>query len=461
VSSTGGGDSGVPTTGTEDPTTPTTSTTTTDPTTGEGTDTGEPAPCEAPAPMCNEPVDSCKADQDHDGVTFACDNAPQHSNPEQLDMDKDGFGDVSDLCPTVPSAENVGDEDRDGVGNGCDLCARKPSFFNKNAADVPAFMRVRNVPLQGDADRDGIGDACDNCVWAPNCQGFGDSDGLVPFKVGSPIDIEADDCQVDLDEDLVGDACAGTVRPGAAGPVGLGDDDDFDQDGLINVLDVCPRQPVAPQACASASDCPAGASCTSGTCNHTDQDNDGVGDICDTCPHAANPKQVAEGGAQEDDPDGDFIGTACEGNLDCTERPNPRPFAFYDASAGGLCCVAVAADAVLVDPSGQPVDPGGLPLPPGVLQLPPGCSAPARELGACDVDALPDLWDHLCLLPSRDQDVDTIPDACDLCMWAFDPTNEIFVDDEGMSWPDFGKFCQGEFSPETLDPANMCLPAAL
>jgi hypothetical protein len=269
--------------------------------------------------------------------------------------------------------------------------------------------------------------------------------------------------------DLVGDACAGTTRPGAAGPVGLGDDDDFDQDGLTNVLDACPRQPVEARACASDSDCPAGASCAaSGTCDHVDQDQDGVGDICDTCPHAANPKQVTDDGAQEDDPDGDFIGTVCEGDIGCTERPNPRPFAFYDISVGGLCCVAVAADTTLVDPFGAPVDPGGLALPPGVLALPPGCAealaaspdGQAHELGACDVDALPALWDHLCLLPPRDQDVDALPDQCDLCVWAFDPTNQIFVDGEGMSWPDFGAFCHGEFGPEALEPANMCLPAA-
>src|SRR5690606_19330367 len=155
-----------------------------------------------------------------------------------------------------------------------------------------------------------------------------------PFVVGAELDDGAPDCQADADADMIGDACADVVLPGAAGPVGFGLADDFDQDGLANMDDACPRQPVAAKACASASDCPEGAACTAaGVCNHVDRDLDGVGDECDTCPDAANPQQVqSEALAHDDDPDGDFIGNVCEGHPECMERANPRRPAFFSVS---------------------------------------------------------------------------------------------------------------------------------
>ena len=49
--------------------------------------------------------------------------------------------------------------------------------------------------------------------------------------------------------DVVGlDACEGMLSAGAAGPVGFLEGDDFDQDGLANIVDACPRQPVERRA---------------------------------------------------------------------------------------------------------------------------------------------------------------------------------------------------------------------
>ncbi len=428
-----------------------------------------PEVCEAPpVPVCDVPITKCKMDRDHDLVEFTCDNDVDHTNPDQADFDGDGFGDTLDLCPTIVTDSNAADTDRDGVGNACDVCARPPSFYNQQNDGVPFYMRVRNIPLQEDSDRDGVGDACDNCVRAPNCLEYGEGPGLTPFVVGQPIDVEAPNCQSDFDFNLVGDSCAGAMAEGAAGPVGFAATDDFDQDGLANLGDGCPRQPVLRRKCDGDEDCPDGATCTpTGVCGHADHDGDGVGDICDTCPEAPNPEQVTEAGAKADDLDGDFIGAACERNTGCLERANPRRFGFYDISVGGRCCVTVYEGAALQDPDGEPlvVDELG-PREPGVFELPAGCEealknsadGKSHRLESCNVDDPGQLYDYLCLLPVWDQDYDDIPDECDLCEFEYDPSNAIYIDENNKEWPQYGKYCNGAYSLENYDPADMCQP---
>ncbi|MEZ4430112.1 MAG: thrombospondin type 3 repeat-containing protein [Nannocystaceae bacterium] len=435
------------------------------------TDTGVfpwPGACEdEPWPGCAEEIDKCKLDSDRDGVHFSCDNAPAHTNPAQLDMDKDSFGDITDTCPTVQSLVNTADGDRDGVGNDCDLCKLRPSTaYNKDAVGVPAYMLVRNIPTQTDADRDGVGDVCDNCVRVANCQGYGDEDGLTPFVVGMPIDVEAADCQADAENDKIGDACVGVIAEGAAGPVGFGNDDDFDQDGLANLIDRCPRLPVHKRTCASDDDCPSGSSCApAGLCNHADHDDDGAGDACDTCPGVANPMQLVEGGMQVDDADEDFVGAACEQDAGCESRVNPRPFGFYDISVNGFCCVTSYNGEELRDADGYLVDIDDLgPRPPGVVELPAGCEealaassdGKAHVIQACHVDDISELWRYLCLLPPWDQDFDAIPDVCDKCPFVYDPSNANYVDENNKEWPDIGAACNGDHSPDVWGLENDC-----
>lgn len=403
-------------------------------------------------PGCAGPDGDCSEDLDRDGHDFVCDNAPAHFNPDQSDLDDDGIGDVSDLCPTIPNADlATADADRDGIGNACDLCPK--GAYNYDGIEIPAYMRVRNIPQVEDSDQDGVGDACDNCVRTPNCQGYGD--GLDPYTLGESIDYDAADCQVDLDLDQIGDDCAGTMMPGAAGPVGFGPEDDFDQDGLANLGDLCPRQPVAFQACDGPEDCPESGVCTAGVCNHRDIDLDGVGDICDSCPFAPNPNQILEGLAEEDDLDGDFVGNACETDSACTTFSDPRAFGFYDKSSGGYCCVRLAASGTAVDPYGDTVPLTSKVLErPGVGVLPPGCTEEAEPLDpAIGLEAL---WAGFCLLPQWDQDLDGIGDVCDLCTYAFDPNNEIYVDENNTEWEHFGKYCEGQFAPENLDQTKNC-----
>jgi hypothetical protein len=444
----------------------------------------------------------CKEDQDLDNVQLSCDNAPDFFNPDQGDIDRDGFGDVIDRCPTLPgTSDNTADSDNDGVGNACDTCRQAARQYNENSAAPMGYMTVRNIPFQQDSDRDGIGDVCDNCVLTANCQDYGASN---PWQLGDPIRYDDDVlCLLDANNNMVGDACEGAMpNTFAAGPIGLGANDDFDQDGLANVVDACPRQPVALTAeeheaiaCTTDADCGPGRKCETayGICDHQDSDGDSVGDICDTCPFTENPLQVADGAMQEgDDTDGDFVGNACETAPSCERRLDPRPFSFYEYSANGYCCtVALFEDEMgnlqvnlpprndgvmqqpkeLLDPDGRPVRvacteqqedagecrklPSTVAVQPGILNPPQGCLEvldgvdPRENPKLTEEDFNGDLlglWSNMCFLPQFDQDYDGLGDRCDLCKFDFDPENLPFIDANGRVWPNDGKYCNGEYA---------------
>jgi hypothetical protein len=349
---------------------------------------------------------------DGDGKPISCDNDDDHTNPDQGDMDFDSFGDVGDLCPTVQSLNNTADSDKDGVGSDCDTCPRPASFYQ--VAPLPARYEVSNTPHQADMDRDGVGDACDNCPLVPNCLDYGDGPGLTPHVPGLPLDPEDPGCNSDVDLDGIGDACEGMAS------VGFTDADDFDGDGLDNGVDSCPR-------------------IRAGDGAHADPDGDGIGSECDVCPFDADPSQS--------DVDGDFVGDACEESDGCIELANPRPFGFYDVAVGGWCCTTYYQGQPLEDPDGNPLSEDDLPATaPGLLELPPGCTEAATALGPDDVGGLAELWSYVCLMPAWDQDLDALPDACDFCEFAFDPTNAPYVDEDGMVWETHGAYCNGAYT---------------
>jgi hypothetical protein len=457
--------------------------------TGESGTSGQAAPCDT-------------ADLDGDEVPDAEDNAPNVYNPDQGDMDGDTIADVVDLCPTLGGdPSNLADSDHDGIGNACDRCGETPLHYNEHASAVPFYMQVRNVPYNDDFDGDGIADGCDNCVKMANCGDLGADNRHV---IGDPIpEVDFEVCQTDANNDGIGDACEGAMHPSAAGPVGFGPNDDFDQDGLVNALDGCPRIPVPRTVDCSESPaaCPSGSVCTEGVCNHADFDQDGVGDVCDTCPAGPNPNQTEGGEASVDDPDGDFVGSTCEAGLACGAATNPRAHGFYAASAGGSCCVQLlvvdedtgnlhraqtcpSADAAptecallegpdLVDPTRRiPVRLGSMcsdadeaaglcrSLPPGVEAMPGILSPPAgcdEELARVGISVLANTIDpvtsedvtepyrFMCLLPQFDDDYDGLGTDCDFCPFAFDPANTPYVDEMGTLWEEDGAYCNGPY----------------
>jgi hypothetical protein len=391
---------------------------------GDGDQTGD---GDGEGDDCVGPFFPPALDEDCDGLGLPCDNARGNFNPDQLDQDQDGFGDVDDLCPFTANDANTADSDRDGIGNDCDTCRQQIDHYNLDGAMVgDPRMWVRNVPSQGDVDEDGIGDVCDNCVTVANCGAF---DLQNPHTLGDPVpyeDLQA--CQTDADSDMIGEACIGVEDPNAAGPIGFGVSDDFDQDGIINAEDWCPRQPVAQAGveCTDDAECPVNSVCAPTMannnvryCNHADADGDQVGDACDTCVYKANPMQVTDGGMQIDDEEGDFVGAECETNSACNIRKDPRPITFMDVSVGGMCCTTVyRGDGVYVqdmqgnwacdrlcDPYGFPITrdcadeadpsvdvpdgskcrllPAAIASLPGMLELPAECDAALEEAMLC------------------------------------------------------------------------------
>lgn len=216
-----------------------------------------------------------QANDDDDCWGNDCDNCPRDENDDQNDADADGAGDVCDNCPEIPNPDQS-DEDRGGVGDVCDNCTPSRHPF-------PDRYGFWVNPDQANADNDRFGDLCDNCQFVQNDSqtdrdndGLGDACDLCPDQ-GVEEDEDPQRDLIDSDGDGLGDACDVCVND--YNP----EQGDIDQDGFGDACDNCPFTSNALQV---------------------DSDGDGIGDDCDVCPMIANPDQA--------DADGDGVGDPCD-----------------------------------------------------------------------------------------------------------------------------------------------------
>lgn len=187
-----------------------------------------------------------------------------------------------------------------------------------NDADSDGFADIRDncedIPNadQLDTDGDGSGDVCDD---NDDDDGLIDSIDLCPLTPSGRFVIGGGIVQDDHDADGLGDEC----------------DNDDDGDNVPDLLDNCPLISNPLQLDADGDGL--------GNFCDNDVDNDGIADPVDNCPAEANPSQAdLDGDGLGDNCDRDRDGDSINNNRDnCPDEPNADQLDFDLDGAGNAC----------------------------------------------------------------------------------------------------------------------------
>lgn len=188
---------------------------------------------------------------DNDGIPFFSDSCADIYDPAQSDSNQDGVGDACD-------------SDGDGIHNNVDNCPELANATQKNTD-----MDSEGDVCDSDDDNDGIPDAEDNCPLHVNAAQH-DSDG---DHIGNVCDTDLDgdgilnvndNCpelfnqsQSDSDGDGIGDPCDSILNEntlalcspteilvGSTTNCQLPSEADSDSDGVLDIHDICPNDPL-------------------------------------------------------------------------------------------------------------------------------------------------------------------------------------------------------------------------
>lgn len=236
------------------------------------------------------------ADLDDDGVLDAIDVCPRTADPDQLDWDGDGLGDLCDP-----------DDDGDGVADDLDDCSIGNTGWWSTRSSDHDEDGCRDSDEDFDDDEDGVFDHNDLCPKGP-----------VGWVSTPEEDQEGDGCSdVDTDDDGwvdQADVCPNVYDPGQADLDGDGVgnlcDEDADGDGIFEAEDACPLD-FNPWTSTASNDHDRDGCRDEG--DDQDDDDDGVLDAYDRCPagmvgFAPSEDHDGDGCADEEDTDDDDDG---------------------------------------------------------------------------------------------------------------------------------------------------------
>jgi hypothetical protein len=317
--------------------------------------------------------------------------------------------------------------------------------FRASLAEAILAGQALFADAPGDLDGNGQLDAADcAALYAAMGTSWGDASFVAAgdFDGNHVITCADADTWLELYRDFVQD-------PGASFPCNLDDATDDDADGVRDLCDNCPGVGNGDQSDADADE--VGDVCDNcpDLWNHrqVDTDGDGIGDRCDPCPESFNTTPA--------DTDGDGVGDACD---NCSDTMNPHQEDVDLDGQGDACDNCPRGwNASQADDDGD-----------GLGDV---CDNCRFVENADQLDADGDGWGDACdncasvrNLGQIDSDADGVGDACDACVNTPDGalvlasgcTPGDFNDDGDVDLADYGVFLWCFSGPGKTLPYDEC-----